>query len=215
VRISSPAAISAATYSKDYIMRFVQFPPTPGKPGHKYRPYGVSKSTLVLLLVLGTCFSAAATAESPATVSLGVVVQGKPAEVWAMIGSFCAIEKWLPPVGTCTEDGKTPPTRTLVTRDGTATFVERQTARNDSANFYSYIFVSSPLPVTHYSATIRVAASGQDRSTVSWNGTYTPDAGKEEEAAAALDGIYKAGLESIRRLAEQQFAPSELNRAAP
>jgi hypothetical protein len=215
VRLSSPAAISAATYCEDNVMRFFQFPPTPGKPGPKIPPYGINASTLALLLTLGTCFSAAATAESPATVSRSVVVQGTPAEVWAMIGSFCAIEKWLPPVGTCTEDGNTPPTRTLVTRDGTATFVERQTARSDSENFYSYAFVSSPLPVTRYSATIRVAANGQYRSTVTWNGTYTRDAGKEDDAATALDGIYKSGLESIQRLAEQQLAPSASNRATP
>ena len=196
-------------------MCFIQFPLTPGKPGSKFLPEFIRVDTLALLVTLGTFFSAAATVASAETVSRSVVVPGTPAQVWALIGSFCAIEKWLPPVGTCSEDGNNPPTRTLVTRDGSATFVERQTARNDSENFYSYEFVSSPLPVTHYSATIRVAANGQDGSTVTWNGTYTPDVGHEDEAAAALDGIYASGLESIHRLAEQQFAPLALNRATP
>jgi Polyketide cyclase / dehydrase and lipid transport len=215
VRLSSPAAISAAAYCKDNVMRSIQSSVTPRQPGRKFPPYGSNATILTLLLTLGACFSAAAAAESPAAVARSVVVQGTPAEVWAMIGSFCAIENWLPPVGTCTEDGKTPPTRTLVTRDGSATFVERETARSDSENFYSYVFVSSPLPVTRYSATIRVAANGQNGSTVTWNGTYTPDAGKGDEAAAALDGIYKSGLESIQQLAEQQLAPSAPNRATP
>ena len=98
---------------------------------------------------------------------------------------------------------------------GTATFVERQTDRNDTEHYYSYVFVSSPLPVTHYSSTIRVTANGHGESTVIWNGTYTPDTGKEKEAAAALDGIYASGLESIQRIAEHQAAPVASNRAAP
>ena len=196
-------------------MRSIQPSVTPGQPGRKFPPYCSNATILTLLVTLGACFSAAAAAESPAAVARSVVVQGTPAAVWAMMGSFCAIERWLPPVGTCTEDGKTPPTRTLVTRDEKAVFVERQTARSDSEYFYSYVFVSSPLPVTGYSSTIRVTASGEGRSTVTWNGTYSPDAGKVDEAATALDGIYKSGLESIQRLAEQQLTSSASNRATP
>jgi hypothetical protein len=123
--------------------------------------------------------------------------------VWSMIGPFCAIKDWLPPVGTCTEDGKIPPTRTLVTKDGKATFVEMQTARSDARHFYTYTFQSSPLPVTHYKSTIEVVAKGEGVSTVTWRGTYTPEPGKEKDANDALAGIYSAGLDAIKaRLAK-------------
>jgi hypothetical protein len=196
-------------------MRFIPFPAirgplTPTNAGH---PIGARN--MALLMAASACLSAAAFAAAPAVISRSIVVRGPPAEVWAMIGSFCAIEQWLPPVGTCTEDGGVPPTRTLVTRDGTATFIERQTARSDSETFYSYVFVSSPLPVTHYSSTIRVKANGDGESTVSWSGSYTPDVGKEAEAATALDGIYTSGLESIQRLSAEWFAPSAPQGVAP
>ena len=58
-----------------------------------------------------------------------------------------------------TEDGKVPPTRTLVTKDGKATFVELQTVRSDTKHFYTY--QSTPLPVTHYTSTIKVAAKSK------------------------------------------------------
>src|SRR5262249_40009779 len=58
-------------------------------------------------------------------------VAATPAMVWSTIGPFCAIKDWHPLVGTCTDDGKVPPTRTLVTKDGKVTFVETQVARND------------------------------------------------------------------------------------
>ena len=84
--------------------------------------------------------------------------------------------------GTCIEDGKTPPTRTLVTMDGKAAFVETQTARNDAEHSYSYTFLSSPLPVSNYTSTIKVTAKGDGSSTVTWSGSYTPDQGKDKAA---------------------------------
>ena len=64
---------------------------------------------------------------SAANLTRSVEVGGTPSEVWSVIGSFCAIKDWLPPVGMCIEDGKSPPTRTLITKDGKASFVETQT----------------------------------------------------------------------------------------
>ncbi|OKO74911.1 SRPBCC family protein [Bradyrhizobium sp. AS23.2] len=142
-------------------------------------------------------------AASAATLSRSMDVKGSPAAVWSVIGPFCAIKDWLPPVGACIEDGKARPTRTLVTKDGKAAFVETQTARNDAEYSYSYAFVASPLPVTNYTSTIKVTAKGDGSSTVTWTGSYTPDQGKETAASEALNGIYEAGLAEIKaRLAK-------------
>lgn len=135
---------------------------------------------------------------SAANLSHSVDVNGTPSAVWSAIGSFCAIKDWLPPVGACIEDGKVPPTRTLVTKDGKAAFVEAQTARNDAEYTYSYAFISSPLPVTNYRSTIKVTAKGDGSSIVSWSGSYTADRGKETIASEALKGVYEAGLASIK-----------------
>ena len=143
-------------------------------------------------LCLGA-FSAAA-----ADLSRNIEVNATPATVWSAIGAFCAIKDWLPPVGTCIEDGKSPPTRTLVTKDGKASFVETQTARNEKEYSYSYAFLSSPLPVTNYKSTIKVTAKGDGVSVVTWTGTYTPDSGREKDAMDALSGVYEAGLAGIQ-----------------
>ena len=52
-----------------------------------------------------------------------------------------------------------------------------------------------------------MTARGNDQSTVTWRGSYTPDAGKSEDAKQALEGIYTAGLDSIKAQATQRFAP--------
>lgn len=162
----------------------------------------IDKSTARLARIAARCalalFSAGASPVCAATLSRSIDVNGTPAAVWSVIGPFCAIKDWLPPVGTCTEDNAAPPTRTLVTKDGKATFVEMQTARSDAEHRYSYTFKSSPLPVRQYISTIEVVAKGEGVSTVTWSSAYTPDSGKEQDASAALSGIYESGLATIK-----------------
>ncbi len=154
-----------------------------------------SPSAALCMLAL---LSVHASPVSAANLSRSVDVKAAPSAVWSLIGPFCAIKNWLPPVGACIEDGKAPPTRTLVTKDGKAAFVETQTARNDAEHSYSYAFISSPLPVTNYTSTIKVTAKGDGSSTISWSGSYTPDQGKENAASEALNGVYDAGLAEIK-----------------
>lgn len=148
-------------------------------------------------LLLSTCVLLAPPA-SAASLSRSAEIDGTPAAVWAAIGPFCAIGNWHPAIGNCTEDGKSPPTRTLVTKDGKATFVELQTANSPRKHLYGYTFVSSPLPVTNYHSTLKVTAKGSNHSVVTWSGDYTPDQGKEKDANDALAGIYESGLQAIK-----------------
>lgn len=160
------------------------------------------KSALAKFIDASACALAVVTAGAfPAfadTLSRSVDVNSTPTAVWSMIGPFCAVKDWHPLIGTCALDGKAPLTRTLVTKDGTATFVETQTANNSAEHLYSYAIKSSPLPVTQYLATLKVTAKGKDISTVTWSSTYTPDNGKENDASAALIGIYETGLDEIK-----------------
>jgi hypothetical protein len=160
-------------------------------------------ATRFIALVRSAAFGATALclgafAATAADLSRSIEVSAAPATVWSAIGAFCAIKDWLPPVGMCIEDGKSPPTRTLVTKDGKASFVETQTARNEKEYSYSYAFLSSPLPVTNYKSTIKVTAKSDGVSVVTWTGTYTPDSGKEKDAIDALNGVYEAGLAGIQ-----------------
>ena len=145
-----------------------------------------------ILLVSGTAPASAATISRSADVAAPV------SAVWSLIGPFCAIKDWLPPVGQCIEDGKSPATRILVTKDGKAAFVETQTARSEAEHSYSYKFLSSPLPLSNYKSTIKVTAKADGTSTVTWSGAYTPVHGKEQAASDALGGVYEAGLSEIK-----------------
>jgi len=132
-----------------------------------------------------------------AKLTRSIEVAGSPDAVWARIGPFCAIRDWHPAIGSCHMDAARNPTRTLMTRDG-AKFVELEVAHSDQGRSYSYAFVSSPVPVSHYVSTFSVAPSAHGGSVVTWSGAYEPDAGKEAAAREALTGIYESGLAAIR-----------------
>jgi len=164
-----------------------------------------SSKSVILEIMIGmlcacsiTALNAADAPASAAELTRSIDVAAKPAAVWSMIGSFCAIKDWHPAVGTCTLDSGAPPVRTLVTKDGKATFVEMQVARDDALHTYSYDFVSSPFPVSRYVGTISVVANGRGTSTVVWRGVYTPLPGKESDANAAFASIYEPGLAAIK-----------------
>ena len=142
---------------------------------------------------------AGAAPASAETIRRSVDVHAPATEVWKLIGPYCAIKDWLPPVGRCIEDGKTPSTRVLVTKDGQAAFVELQTARNEAEHSYSYTFLSSPLPVSNYTSTIKVTANRDQSSTITWSGAYIPEHGKEKAANDALLEVYDAGLGEIQK----------------
>ena len=150
------------------------------------------------IMIAAAVLGAGTAAASADTVTKSIDVNGAPAAVWAAIGPFCSIQDWHPAIGKCTTDGKTPPTRTLVTKDGKATFVELQTARDDKAYSYSYAIKTSPLPLTDYVSTIKVEPKGKDMSTITWNSTFTPASGKESAAEGAVGGIYQSGLDAVK-----------------
>lgn len=147
------------------------------------------RSRLALLVVL------AAGPASAASLDKSVEIAAPAAEIWQRIGPFCAIKDWHPAIGACTEDSGV---RTLKTKDGKATFVEKETVRDDKATTYSYAIEQSPLPVTKYVSTLKVTPKGADKSTVEWLATYTPAKGKDAEAASAIGAIYQSGLDGIR-----------------
>ena len=149
--------------------------------------------------VLSCCLFLAVTAPPAAAASLdkSIDIAAPATDMWALIGPFCSIKDWHPAIGQCTEQSGV---RTLKTKDGKATFVEKETARDDKAMTYTYEIETSPLPVTKYSSTLKVTPKGNNRSTVEWLSTYTPAEGKDLDAATAIGGIYQAGLDNMKKL---------------
>ena len=59
------------------------------------------------------------------------------------------------------------------------------------------------LPVTNYTSTIGVAPAGSG-SVVTWRGSFQPAGGADDAAAAkAMSGVYRAGLDNIKAMADR------------
>lgn len=125
-------------------------------------------------------------------------VAAETAALWKRFGGWCAIAEWHPAVTSCTEskDGDTI-YRTLTLEDG-GTIKEKLLDQSDVS--YRYEIIESPLPVKNYSAQFSIVPDDDDLDEVNivWASTYDAADGKDDrDARKTIDGIFKAGIESI------------------
>ena len=141
-----------------------------------------------------------------------VEINAAPDQVWKVVGNF-QDASGIPVVektdGTGNEKGAT---RTLTLKGGAT--VEEELTKADPQNFtlgYRITKVDvKVLPVTNYSSTIMVKGEG-DKSTVTWSGAFyrgypnnDPPAELSDEAALkAVNGLYRAGLDSLKEKVEK------------
>ncbi len=159
------------------------------------------------LAIAGLVF---ATMQSARATELMQVVEttASPTKVWGIIKDFDSIGTWLPPAKSSPADNgtKVGSVRVITLKaPGDPTVTEKLTAHSNSKRSYSYVIVKvdpKVLPVTDYSSTISVSKT-KDGSMVTWEGKFTPAAGVDEATASkAVAGVYRAGLDNIKALAE-------------
>lgn len=119
-----------------------------------------------------------------------------PEHVWALIGGFDSLPKWLPFIveSTLSEGGRL---RTLKGQDGNI-IVERMQTFDEQARTCTYSIEQSPFPISSYLATLRVSADGQG-SLVEWFGEFTPAGISEAEANEMFQGVYEGGMQALEK----------------
>jgi len=151
-------------------------------------------TAVALLISVGT--ASAASLEKSATIN------AKPAEVWAKIGGFCAIEKWHAAITKCelkTVDHRAH--RILTLGDG-ATILEMQTdhrGADDKTMNYSYIIHKSPLPVENYTSYIGIKAEGEGTK-ITWRSMFDAKGVDDAKAKEIIGGIYDGGFAGIQAM---------------
>jgi hypothetical protein len=118
-------------------------------------------------------------------------------KVWALVGGFNDLPKWLPLIAKSepSEGGRL---RHLTTADG-GEIVERLQTFDNVARTYSYTIEESPFPVSAYLATLQVEALTDESAKVTWSGVFTPVEGVTDAAVEELfAGVYKGGVEALR-----------------
>jgi len=165
-----------------------------------------------LLSTLGFTFTANAAIDETIRLKETIEINTTPDKVWAKIGSFGdmswhpAIAKTVINTGKADEVGAT---RTLTTKDGGA-INEVLTTYDASSMTMKYEITDSVLPVREYGATLKVEAAGEGKSLVTWRSMFkrkdpaNPGAAGQDDAAAkvAIGGIFKSGLENLKKISE-------------
>ncbi len=128
-------------------------------------------------------------------VEKSIEVSGDVKKVWQEIGGFCAIKDWHPAISECQEyDDHGTYYRNLTLADG-GNILEKR--KEEVENSYTYFIKKGPLPVKPYKATFMVDGDGSTTK-ITWKANFKARGASEEEAKSIIEGIFDAGLASLK-----------------
>ena len=147
------------------------------------------------------------------TTSKSVTIDASAVKVWNIVKDFDALNTWHPAVATDEiVEGKnnTAGAVRLLTLKGGGTIKERLLAFNSAGRTFKYAIVDGVLPVSDYTATLVVKSAGKNKSSVTWSGHFkrknvgdNPAENENDKTAVdAIGGVYKGGLENLKKIAE-------------
>jgi mxaD protein len=98
----------------------------------------------------------------------------------------------------------------LLTLKGGGTIKEKLLQFDESGHRYRYAIIESVLPVSHYSSTFVVTSLGPTKTLVTWSGKFKrknlsdtpPDTENDKAATDTIEGVYKAGLDNLKKIVE-------------
>lgn len=170
------------------------------------------KSWLPLLAVLP--LTTLAHGPTPQKIDEAIEIHAPAAKVWEAVRNFGQLAQWNPAVKKSEAQGGNTPgaTRTLSFENGQSV-TESLDAIDEAQREYRYRLAKEnleALPVSSYSATLRVTPVDDANSKVAWIGrAYRGDTGNEppeklndEAARTALSRLFRAGLENLKKQLE-------------
>jgi hypothetical protein len=126
--------------------------------------------------------------------------------VWALLKEWGGMAKWHPAVESVTVNG----TERILNLKGGGRIVEELEVVDEANMSLRYRMKDpGPVPVNNYSAQISVAAVGAG-AMVNWKGAFyraflnndPPPEQNDEAAVKAITGIYRSGLEGLKKVSE-------------
>jgi carbon monoxide dehydrogenase subunit G len=141
-----------------------------------------------------------------------VTIDAPADAVWAKVKDFAALKDWHPAVAesSASAGNSEGSVRSLKLKGGGA--LEETLESYDAAKMkYAYRAKDGgALPVTNYSSTIFVTASGAGQSVVEWRGAFyraypnndPPPDQNDEAAIKAITSVYQGGLQNLKKIVE-------------
>lgn len=133
-------------------------------------------------------------------VSETVDLNASAATVWKTVGDFGAAARYLDVVERCDLSDTGGSTERLLHLRGGGTVRERLVLASHDDQALRYTIVESPLPVNDYVSTVRVDALDEQRCRVTWAATFDARDASDDDAQAAIAGIYRMGFDGLKKL---------------
>ena len=145
-----------------------------------------------------------------------ITIDAPPEVVWAIAGDFVGLPRWYPPIESARlvlgKNNQVGCIRELTRRNGTK--VEERLIDYDPWNrSLTYTYAEGQPMSSDYFATLTVKDAGDGKSLVEWKARFKrlaywtddPPPGQDDETVVkALNGGYKLGLETLKKVAENQ-----------
>jgi len=133
------------------------------------------------------------------TVTVSEDIKASADAVWTSMSDFSGIKVGGPITSFETRGSGVGMVRTIGMGGGT--IVERLDRHDAAARVYAYSIVNedSVLPVSGYSATVKITDKGDGTCNVSWSGTFEPKGVPEADAVKVVEGIYRGGIARARK----------------
>jgi hypothetical protein len=135
------------------------------------------------------------------TVEVIEAVHANPQLVWDILADFGGIKVGGPITAFKLEGEGVGAVRTITM--GGANIVERLEEFDAAGMSLKYVILNDdcPLPVSGYSATIKIKSDGDNACTVEWFGTFEPE-GAPEAASQVVRSVYTGGIARARKATE-------------
>jgi mxaD protein len=152
---------------------------------------------------------------APLKIAEKIEIAAKPEVVWSVVGEFAKISDWNPMVTqSAAASDERQGTERLITLKSGGQMTDALTEYDAGKMTYSYRRVDDDVkafPVSFYSATIKLSPTAKGTQ-VEWSGGYyradtsndPPESLNDEVAKKAMTDFFDAGLDNLKKLAEQK-----------
>jgi hypothetical protein len=133
------------------------------------------------------------------TVTVSEDIKAKADQVWAALSDFGGIKVGGPVTSVETQGKGVGMVRTIGIGGGKV--VERLDRHDAKAMVFAYSITNEdcPLPVSGYSATVKITDKGDGSCNVNWSGTFKAKGAPEADAMKVIEGIYRGGIAGARK----------------
>jgi len=168
---------------------------------------------MLAFATLATVSVAAFAAAPVLNVSKEVTIDASADKVWNQIKNFDGLGTWHPAVATDAivsgKNNEVGAVRLLTLKDG-GTIKEKLLAYDAAKHSFKYSILEGVLPVSDYTSTVAVTSVGNDKSKVTWSGSFKRKDTSDKPAANADDAtatntmgsVYQGGLDNLKKMLE-------------